>query len=79
MTTKNRRTQPAAEGILEAPVGQPIGSSRAMLSSNQRKCLTATAEQLPRIDTAIVDSITNRQQLVKSAAQAGLFFIGLRL
>jgi transcriptional regulator with XRE-family HTH domain len=79
MTVKALRARRSAEGIPGVAVCQRSGISRAKLSDIEREHVTATTEELQRIESAIEDIVCARQQVAKFAAQAGLSLIGLRL
>jgi transcriptional regulator with XRE-family HTH domain len=79
MTAKDVRAKRAAAGITGYSVCQVAGISRAKLSDIEREYVTATSEDLKRIDGAIEQILGTRQRLAKLATAAGLSLTGLRL
>jgi transcriptional regulator with XRE-family HTH domain len=73
------RARRAAAGIPGHAICQIAGISRAKLSDVERGYVTATPEDLHRIEAAIDGIIHTRQHLAKMAEQAGLSLTGVRL
>ena len=79
MTAMELKTKRAAAGIPGYAVCQVAGISRAKLSDVERGYVTASPENLQRIDKAIEQIIYTRQHLAKLASDAGLSLTGVRL
>jgi transcriptional regulator with XRE-family HTH domain len=79
MTAAYLKTKRAAAGIPGYAVCQVAGISRAKLSDVERGYVTASPEDLRRIDSAIEQIVDTRRHLAKFAADAGLSLTGVRL
>jgi len=79
LTTDELRAKRAAAGIPGHAVCQLSGISRARLSDIERGYLTASLEDLNRIDAAIERILSTRRQLTRLAIDAGLSLTGVRL
>jgi transcriptional regulator with XRE-family HTH domain len=79
MTVKDMRAKRVAAGITGYAVCQIAGISRARLSDIEREYITATPEDLHRIDGAIEQILGTREHLAKLATAAGLSLTGFRL
>jgi transcriptional regulator with XRE-family HTH domain len=79
VTATNIRAKRVAAGIAGYAVCQVAGISRARLSDIERENVTATPEDLGRIDAAIDGIIETRRHLTKLAEEAGISLIGVRL
>jgi hypothetical protein len=79
LTVKSLRAKRTAAGIPGHAVCQLVAISRAKLSDIEREYVTATPEELQRIDGAIEQILRTRQHLEKLAAEAGLSLRGVRL
>jgi transcriptional regulator with XRE-family HTH domain len=75
----NIRAKRVTAGIAGYAVCQVAGISRARLSDIERENITATPEDLHRIDAAINGIIETRRHLAKLAEEAGLSLTGVRL
>jgi transcriptional regulator with XRE-family HTH domain len=73
------RAKRAAAGIPGHAICQIAGISRAKLSDVERGYVTATPEDLRRIEAAIEGILQTRQHLAKLAEEAGLSLTGVRL
>jgi transcriptional regulator with XRE-family HTH domain len=79
MTAKSIREKRAAAGITGRAVCQLARISRAKLSDIEREYITATPEELQRIDGAIEQILRTRRHLAELATEAGLSLTGLRI
>jgi hypothetical protein len=79
MTATNIRAKRVTARIAGYAVCQVAGISRAKLSDIEREYITATQEDLRRIDSAINGIIETRRHLAKLAAEVGLSLTGVRL
>ncbi|MGD1095169.1 MAG: helix-turn-helix transcriptional regulator [Bryobacteraceae bacterium] len=79
MTATKLKTKRAAAGIPGYAVCQVAGISRAKLSDVERGYVTASPEELQRIDGAIEQILQTRQHLAALASEAGLCLTGIRL
>ena len=79
MTGSSLRAKRAAAAISGQAVCQLAGISRPKLSDIERENVTASPEELQRVDGAIDQILWTRQRLVELAAKAGLSLTGLRL
>lgn len=79
MTGEILRQKRVAAGIAGHAVCQRAGISRSRLSDIERGYVTATGEELRRIDEGIDQIIRTKQDLAKLADEAGLSLAGVRL
>jgi transcriptional regulator with XRE-family HTH domain len=79
MTARQLRAKRAAAGIPGQAVCQVVGISRAKLSDIELEYVSASPDELRRIDDAIEQILRTRQDLAKLAADAGLSLTGVRL
>ena len=79
MISQSIRSKRMAAGISGAAVCRVAPISRSKLSDIERGNVTATPEELRRIDEAIDQIIRTRQHLAKLADEAGLSLAGVRL
>lgn len=79
MTAKSLRAKRAAAGIPGHAVCQRAGIPRSRLSDVEREYVSATPEELRRIDEAIDQILRTKQHLAKLADEAGLSLTGVRL
>ena len=79
VTVTNIRVKRVTAGIAGHAVCRVAGISRARLSDIERENVTATPEDLGRIEAAIDGIIETRRHLAKLAEQAGLSLTGVRL
>jgi transcriptional regulator with XRE-family HTH domain len=79
VTATNIRAKRVAAGIAGYAVCRVAGISRARLSDIERENVTATPEDLRRIEAAIDGIIETRRHLARLAEQAGLSLTGVRL
>lgn len=79
MTATDLKMKRAAAGIPGHAICQVVGMSRAKLSDVERGYVTASPEELHRINSAIEQILQARQHLATLAAEAGLNLAGIRL
>jgi transcriptional regulator with XRE-family HTH domain len=79
MTSADLKVKRAAAGIPGYAVCQVAGISRAKLSDVERGYVTASPEDLQRIDHAIEQILRTRQLISALATEAGLCLTGIRL
>lgn len=79
MTAKELRAKRAAAGIPGHVVCQLAHISRAKLSDLERGYMTASPEELHRIDGAIKRILATKQHIAALATEAGLNLTGIRL
>jgi transcriptional regulator with XRE-family HTH domain len=79
MTAADLKAKRAAAGIPGYAICQVAGISRAKLSDVERGYVTASPEDLQRIDCAIEQIVRTRQHLAALATEAGLCLTGIRL
>jgi hypothetical protein len=79
MTAKDLRAKRVANQIPGHAVCRRVGFGRTRLSDVECGNVTATPEELQRIDAAIEEIILTRQHLTELASKAGLSLTGVRL
>lgn len=79
MTGADLKTKRSAAGIPGYAVCQVVGMSRAKLSDVERGYVTASPEELHRIDCAIEQILQTKQLLAALANDAGLNLTGIRI
>lgn len=79
MTANDLRAKRSAAGIPGYVVCHLVGVSRTKLSDIERGYVTASPEDLNRIEGAINKVLTAKQRIADLAAEAGLRLAGIRL
>jgi transcriptional regulator with XRE-family HTH domain len=79
MTGPDLKTKRAAAGIPGYAICQVAGIARSRLSDVERGYVTASPEDLQRIDYAIEQILRTRKHLSALATEAGLCLTGIRL
>lgn len=79
MTAEDLRAKRVANHIPGHAVCRRVGFGRTRLSDVECGNVTATPEELQRINAAIEEIILTRQHLAKLANEAGISLAGVRL